>query len=149
VKRLYDSSLGRLEIDLDIELSIWLFDEDGRVAKESGDEWDYADLPDLLQDEIGLPEPEAQLIAASFLEDAKAEGGKSPAGAGRIGNTVAMAIVTAAVIAIGVGIWTIVTSITWEALGVAIPLFLLWILPAILILRWWDRRREKRKKRAA
>lgn len=89
-----------------------------------------------------MPEPEAQPIAASFLDAAKAEGEEQPEGANRIGNTVATTIVTAVVIALGVGIWTMVTSITWEALSVVLLLFLLWILPAILLLRWWDRRRS-------
>jgi hypothetical protein len=110
MKRLYDSSLGQLELELDLrigEVSIWLFDEEGRVDREGGDEWDYADLPDLLRTEVGLPEPEAQSIAISFLEAARAEGHEQPDGASAIGNTLGLMIVTAILVALGVGIWTI------------------------------------------
>ena len=75
MKRLYDSSLGRLELDLEaVDLSIWLFDAEGRVVAESGDEWDWADLSALLHLEIGLPEPEAQSIVANFMESSERQG---------------------------------------------------------------------------
>jgi len=144
VKRLYDSSLGRLEIELEIELSIWLFDEDGRVAKESGDEWEYADLPDLLQDEIGLPEPEAQSIAARFLEAYESEGHARPdvADSGW-GAALALLILLGFLVVLGIGIWTIVTNITVAAVVVALLIVAIWLVPAFLILRWWDRRRGR------
>jgi hypothetical protein len=144
VKRLYDSSLGRLEIELEIELSIWLFDEDGRVAKESGDEWEYADLRDLLQDEIGLPEPEAQSIAARFLEAYESEGHARPdvADSGW-GAALALMILLGFLVVLGIGIWTIVTNITVAAVVVALLIVAIWLVPAFLILRWWDRRRGR------
>jgi hypothetical protein len=144
VKRLYDSSLGRLEIELEIELSIWLFDEDGRVAKESGNEWEYADLPDLLQDEIGLPEPEAQSIAARFLEAYESEGHARPdvADSGW-GAALALMILLGFLVVLGIGIWTIVTNITVAAVVVALLIVAIWLVPAFLILRWWDRRRGR------
>ena len=141
MKRLYDSSLGRLEVDLDIELSIWLFDDDGRVAKESGDEWEYADLADLLLDEIGLPEPEAHSIAAQFLEAAESEGHGQPPVTSPVRTSVAWTLIVGIVVALGVGVWTIATSISVEIVSVVLLLLALWLLPAILLLRWRDRRR--------
>ena len=146
MKRLYDSSLGRLEVELNLpigEVSVWLFDGEGRVVREGGDEWDYADLPDLLQVEMGLPEPEAQSISTRFLDAAKTEGHEQPPPTSPIGTSVAVTVLTGILVALGVGVWTIVTSITVEILGVILLLLVIWLLPAILFLRWWDRRRGR------
>jgi Flp pilus assembly protein TadB len=146
VKRLYDSSLGRLELELDAHsvVSIWLFDEEGRVARESGDEWDNTDVGHLLEVDIGLPADEAQSIASSFRGAAEDEGFEEPEGPVWIGMTVGIAILTGLLIALGVGVWTIATSLTVEIATVGLLLFAMWVVPAVLLLRWRDRRREKR-----
>jgi hypothetical protein len=51
VKRLYESSLGPVVVELDSELAaivISRFDANGRVVAETGDEWDWTDVSDLL-----------------------------------------------------------------------------------------------------
>lgn len=110
MKRLYETSLGSLELDLDAEaaeLSIWLFDAEGRVALESGDEWEQAEVFDLLHSEVGLPEPEARSIATSFLETAKSRGFQQPASS-ELGGAVVLLFVAAVLALLGIGLWTVV-----------------------------------------
>jgi hypothetical protein len=144
VKRLYESTLGRLELEVDGDVvSAWLFDADGRVVREGGDEWPWADLLDLLRTEIGLPEADAESITASFVEAAKAEGYEQETESSPLGNAVLWTLLVGIIVTLGIGVWTIVTRITVEVVVVALLLAAFWLVPAILILRWRDRRRDR------
>ena len=81
--------------------------------------------------------------ATRFLEAAKTEGHEQPSLSSPVRTSVAVTVLTGILVALGVGVWTIVTSITVEVLGVILLLLVLWLLPAILLLRWWDRRRGR------
>ena len=111
VKRLYQTTLGRLELEIDPTLDVvsaYLFDAEGRVARSDGDEWPWADVEDLLAKDIGLPTREAKTIAASFVETARTEGHEQIEPSGNIGGFL---VVGAILALLGIGIWTTVTWI--------------------------------------
>ena len=109
MKRLYDTSLGRLELEIAPGIDIvsgYLFDAEGHVIREGGDEWTWGDVQGLLQEDIGLPEDEAKSIAESFLGEARAEGHEQ---AEPGSNLLGIVIVSTLLGLIGVGVWTVVT----------------------------------------
>lgn len=108
MKRLFDSSLGQLTIALEEKgvVSISLYGDQGRVIAESSDEWDNADVVDLLRVEVGLSEPEAQSIGETFLAAAKSEGHEQPPTRNAV---VPIVFVLGIVLVIAIGLWTIVT----------------------------------------
>jgi len=74
--------------------------------RESGDEWEQADLSDLLHTEIGLPKQEAQSIDSDFVALAKTE--RHDRGTpGRIGNVLGIVMFGSILAILGVGLWTI------------------------------------------
>jgi hypothetical protein len=98
---------------------------------------------DLLRTEIGLPEADAESITASFVEAAKAEGYEQETESSPLGNAVLWTLLVGIIVTLGIGVWTIVTRITVEVVVVALLLAAFWLVPAILILRWRDRRRDR------
>jgi hypothetical protein len=111
MKRLYETSLGRLELEIEPgvdDVSGHLFDAEGQVIREGGDEWTWGDVQDLLQKEIGLPEEEAKSISEAFLEAARAEGHEqAEPGSNIMGIVIGCSLLGL----IGLGIWTIGTWI--------------------------------------
>lgn len=111
MKRLYDTSLGRLELEIEPGIDVvsgYLFDAKGQVVREGGDEWTWGDVQGLLQEEIRLPEDEAKSIAKTFLEAARAEGHEqAEPGSNILGIVVGCSVLGL----IGVGVWTVVTWI--------------------------------------
>lgn len=154
MKRLYETTLGRLELEFeptDDSVSAWLFDEDGRVAREIRNEYPAAVVADVLETDIGLPRGEADSIGLHFSE-ASSTGEQTHTGTSPLVGVLVSTILLSVLVTLGVGVWTIATRMSVDRLGVvasvSLTLAVIWILPAILVLRWRDRRREKRQRGA-
>lgn len=114
MKRLFETSVGVVEVDVDpaARISVWRFGDDGRPVQETGDEWENADLADLLATEAGVPPDEARRIDADFARDWVEAGNEAPAGPGSA--VVALTIFGLLLVALGVGIVTILrAAIGW------------------------------------
>jgi hypothetical protein len=85
--------------------------------------------------------------ATSFGEAAKAEGYEQETESSPLGNAVLWTLLVGIIVTLGIGVWTIVTRITVEVVVVALLLAAFWFVPAILILRWRERRRKARSLR--
>lgn len=101
-----------MEIGLDPNgwyVFVVLFDPDGLVVKRSSDEWQQADLADLLQGEIGLPDHESQSLAAKFIASATDEGHEQapPAKTPFLANLALNGFAVAILVLVIVGLWTI------------------------------------------
>lgn len=115
MKRLFHTSVGPLEVEVDGVhgvVSAYRFGEDGRVVAETGDEWENADLADLLTSEVGVPVEEAREIAAHVVAAwVEAGGAPPPEPSGKVGLVIALTVVASVVASAAVGAWTIVRAL--------------------------------------
>ena len=114
MKRLFETSVGRVEIELDREsdlVSVWRFDADGRTVVETGDEWDNVELADLLASEAGVPLEEARPIAEEFVREWVERGGEPPREPADGGTLVLVGCLVTVLGTMGVGAWTILRAI--------------------------------------
>jgi hypothetical protein len=115
VRRLFDTSVGRLEVEIDGTkgvVSAYRFDANGQVVAETGDEWDNADVANLLTVEAGVPAQEAREIEATLLREWRDAGGSPPFGpTGRLGAVVGVSVVAGVLGSALVGIWTIIRAL--------------------------------------
>ena len=110
MRRLFQTSTGPVMIYVapdEVGVEAVRFAEDGSVAAYAADEWDNADLEDLLASEGGIPDDEAHAIAEAVVREWVTTGGIPPAEPINAGTFAAGAIVVGVVGTFLAGLWTI------------------------------------------
>ena len=119
MKRLFETSAGRVEIEVDREsdiVSVWRFDPEGRAEVETGDEWTNVELADFLVSEVGVPPEEARPIAEEFVREWVERGGEPPSQPADGGTLVLVGCLVTVLGTMAVGAWTIVRAIVGRLL---------------------------------
>jgi uncharacterized RDD family membrane protein YckC len=71
MKNVFNTSVGTVEVSLDRAsrtVSIYRFDDEGRMVSAAIESWDYVDLRDVLNRRIGVPLSDAARIASTLRE---------------------------------------------------------------------------------